>query len=570
MGRPDRSSHHHSARRVTERLKFLRNYWYTLLFVKPVQIYGRIWFKLYRPTLRQSKRFSLRKIAGVWSLTARREHSLVGSDTFRFLNEIGQLDQIGWNGPQKGKLWRYNQHYFDDLNAIESKGRKDWHSSLLAVWVAGNPVGKGVGWESYPTSIRIVNWIKWALNGNSLPHVCLVSLLMQARWLRGRLEVHLQGNHLFVNAKALIFAGLFFDGPEASRWLDKGFAILVAQVPEQILSDGGHFERSVMYQSLILEDLLDIYNLCSAYEAELNHNQIMLLDGWRQLVQTMIVWLKAMCHPDGEISFFNDSAFAIAPSPNEIIAYAQRLGFVHGEFAPIGRLSLTESGYIRLANDSAVGLIDVGPLGPDYLLGHAHADTLSFELSVFGQRMIVNSGTSCYEVCDERLRQRGTAAHNTVVVNNENSSEVWNSFRVARRAYPTNLISDENLARVCCSHNGYKRLPGKPIHKRSWELNGETMVIRDEIEGRHQLAEARFHFHPDVIVTSKQNSDCGEVLLPNGKEVMWHVNFGEARIEKSTWHPKFGVSEPNLCLVVKLENGSGEILFSWGSSALVG
>ena len=28
-------------------------------------------------------------------------------------------------------------------------------------------------------------------------------------------------------------------------------------------------------------------------------------------------WLKNMCHPDGEISFFNDSAFDVAPRMQE-------------------------------------------------------------------------------------------------------------------------------------------------------------------------------------------------------------------------------------------------------------
>ena len=40
-------------------------------------------------------------------------------------------------------------------------------------------------------------------------------------------------------------------------------------------------------------------------------------------------------------------------------------------------------------------IFDVAPLGPDYLPGHGHADTLSFELSLFGHRFITNSGTSC-------------------------------------------------------------------------------------------------------------------------------------------------------------------------------
>ena len=77
---------------------------------------------------------------------------------------------------------------------------------------------------------------------------------------------------------------------------------------------------------------------------------------------------------------------------------------------------------------------DVAPIGPDHLPAHAHADTLSFELSFKGRRVFVNSGTSEYGLSAERQRQRGTAAHNTLVLDEENSSEVWAGFRVARRA----------------------------------------------------------------------------------------------------------------------------------------
>lgn len=103
-----------------------------------------------------------------------------------------------------------------------------------------------------------------------------------------------------------------------------------------------------------------------------------------------------MCHPDGEISLFNDAAFDIAPSVAELDGYARR---VLVDVAPIVSsplVQLWESGYVRLARGTAVALLDVAPVGPDYLPGHAHADTLSFELSVGTQRVLVNSATPCY------------------------------------------------------------------------------------------------------------------------------------------------------------------------------
>ncbi len=107
----------------------------------------------------------------------------------------------------------------------------------------------------------MVNWIKWFLAGASPEPEWLDSLADQVRVLERRLEFHLLGNHLLANAKALVFAGFFFEGPDAQRWLYRGRTILDSELPEQVLPDGGHFERSPMYHAIILEDLLDLENL---------------------------------------------------------------------------------------------------------------------------------------------------------------------------------------------------------------------------------------------------------------------------------------------------------------------
>jgi len=92
------------------------------------------------------------------------------------------------------------------------ENKKELQSDLIKKWVQENPPGEGNGWEPYPISLRIVNWVKWDLAKNCLSDEALHSLAVQARYLLKRPEFHLLGNHLFANAKALIFAGLFFYG----------------------------------------------------------------------------------------------------------------------------------------------------------------------------------------------------------------------------------------------------------------------------------------------------------------------------------------------------------------------
>jgi hypothetical protein len=90
--------------------------------------------------------------------------SMTGPSSFVFLNEAGTLENAaGWNDVRRSKLWLYNLHYFDDLSAPVDSQRTLWHRNLISRWIVGNPPGEGNGWEPYPLSIRIVNWIKWAL-----------------------------------------------------------------------------------------------------------------------------------------------------------------------------------------------------------------------------------------------------------------------------------------------------------------------------------------------------------------------------------------------------------------------
>ena len=499
--------------------------------------------------------------ADAWVRPARRAPSLLGPERVVLLNDVRDLTPSTWDDPSLEKLWRYNLHYFDDLNALDAHSRKHWHIALLLRWVQENPPGSGTAWEPYPTSLRIVNWIKWALGGNDLPNEFVTSLAVQARWLTRRLERHLLGNHLFANAKALFFAGSFFEGKEADAWLEQAFRILRREMAEQILEDGGHFERSPMYHALALEDVLDLCNIAATFAAAIRPQWHAEVEGW------------------GRHSI--DAALAcsdVSPGRRDRVlqrrcgrhrARAGRTGALCGASRPRAAAAIVRdhgapaSGYVRLETPAAVALLDVAPVGPDYLPAHAHADTLSFELSLFGGRVLVNSGTSCYGVSEERSRQRKTAAHNTVVVDGCDSSEVWSGFRVARRARPFGLrIAGGERMEVSCSHDGYTRLPGRPVHTRAWRLTESELVIEDRVSGTYRNAQARFHLHPCAAIDV-----CAEnaltLRLRGDQVVRVSVEGGTIAAEASTWHSGFGRSEENRCVVVNFNGESIRTRFEW-------
>ena len=477
------------------------------------------------------------------------------NDQFEFLSERGQLTD--WNDPSKSKLWLYNLHYFDDLNSIDADDRYDLHEALVDRWIEQNAPGIGNGWEPYPTSLRIVNWIKWLLATDRVTATRVSSLVIQAKVLSQTLETHLLGNHLFANAKALLFAGLYFSGEEADEWLKTALKVFDKELSEQILPDGGNFELSPMYHAIITADVLDMVSVMSAYDDQRCDS---ILSDCKEALPGMLRWLEVMTHPDGDVSFFNDAAIGIAPSFKDLLGIAVSCGIT----LPTSELrhlrQLPNSGYFRLDLQDGVLIGDVAKVGPDYIPGHAHADTLSFELSVFGGRLLVNSGTSVYGVSAERERQRGTAAHNTVIIDGENSSEVWSGFRVARRASPFDLSADPKGNWLKCSHDGYRRLRGKPVHTRRWSASERALVIEDQVEGDCKFAQARFHIHPDWKVRLQGRevtceSEYGVVALM--------VTKGIPNLETSTYHPKFGVTLINKVLTVDLESGAAKLEVAW-------
>jgi uncharacterized heparinase superfamily protein len=529
-------------------------YWRTLRHLRPEQVVGRLNHRLHRARPDLSKAPPLRRPNGRWIAGAHRDPSLLGPQRFRFLSVEHELFAGEWDDPALARLWRYNLHYFDDLTARDAQQRHAWHRALVTRWIADNPPPHGTGWEPYPVSLRIVNWIKWALGGAVLESAWMHSLAVQIRWLRGRLETHLLGNHLFANAKALVFAGLFFDSTEAQRWLDKGLALVERELDEQILPDGGHFERSPMYHALALEDLLDLIDVLEAFDVH-SARISRLTTRLRERVPAMQRWLRAMTHPDGSFGMFNDCAMGIAADRSELDRFAAELGVAPATLPDEGATHLDPSGYMRLATESVVALLDLAPIEPAYLPGHAHADTLSFELSLHGRRVVVNGGTSRYGDGPARQRERSTASHSTVQVAGIDSSEVWAGFRVGRRAHPLELTSQTDAMpwSVTCSHDGYRHLSGRPLHRREWRLDTDELVVEDHVQPARHRAIARYLFAASIRLrpdgaTSWRLDEAGRTL--GSVEVM----RGTPQMVPAQVTTRFGVLDDTQCLAITLDD----------------
>jgi uncharacterized heparinase superfamily protein len=481
---------------------------------------------------------------------------------FVFLN---RREQIGfpprWSAPGLPRLWGYNLHYFEYLWDLGV----DAGRAAALDWTLRHPLGPGqIGWEPYPTSLRLVNWCVFFFGEHrerseadvALRDALWSSIFLQSEWLARHLETHLLGNHLLENGAALLLVGSCFEGEAAARWERAGRDLLAAELSEQILADGGHLERSPMYQLRVAWLLLALRNAAGAALAP-------LIDGPLGRLLRAVAELR---HPDGEIALLNDSAFGVYPSPRALIEQARAIGAPAAEPAPEAAVfSLPETGYYGAAGRGGDWLVcDAGPIGPDYQPGHAHGDLFSFELSLAGRRVLTDSGVHGYEADALRAWCRSTRAHNTVEIDGQSQCEFWSVFRVARRARPHDVRFEPRPGGFLLSawHDGYQRLAGRPRHQRRfrWDARG-VLLVRDEVaSSRPVTACSRLHLHPDCVVEEITGLRA-RIRHPGGLFQVVFAGAGALALEASDYCPEFGTKLGRRAL--RFETAGASLVFGF-------
>lgn len=470
-----------------------------------------------------------------------------------------------WNLETFSKLWIYNLNYFDFIIKKPNSLSNSDVNFILEKWIKDNQYRKTISWDPYPLSLRVINWIKWIYQGNYISENVRNNLYHQGIYLLKNLEFHLRGNHLLANAKALIFLGCFFESKNGNPFLKKGKTILVSQIMEQVNKDGSHFEKSPMYHNIILEDLLDIKNIDATIKKILTEKESEILDC---AIKKMLIYMNKIIHPDGDIPFFNDSTFSISSFPKKLNEYAEKIykEKITYEYSDekIRSFFHNDSGLFSIKQDDSFFLIaDLGDVGPKFIPGHAHAGSLSFELSIKNKRIIVNSGVSDYSIGKIREYERSTRAHSTVEVDGKNSSEVWSSFRVGKKARVFNrFISEKNkIFKVEASHDGYKNCFKNVIHKRCWIISENKIVIKDFVFGKHNTAIARFIIHPDCIV-SKINDFFYEIRSEDAL-INLRIKTGNSELVSANFSYEFGKVKKTSAIEVCLLNGNSAIEINW-------
>lgn len=379
-------------------------------------------------------------------------YTCLAGERFSFLNLEHEF--AGWDFNEYGNLWTYNQNYFDWLN--QEKMGVEEGCKWIDRFIEDLPTG-GFAFDPYPIALRSINWIKFFCRyPECATKKRLGPLYSQLRLLERKLEYHLLANHLLEDAFAMYVGAVYFGDMRLQK---KACRLLLRQLGEQVLPDGAHFEQSPMYHCILLDRLLDCVNIGGPGEASL-----------REFATRMLGHLASVMWSDGSIPLLNDAAYGIAPTPAQLFAYAGRLGIRWDAVA------MKECGYRKLQAGRMAAIVDVGSIAATYQPGHTHADSLNYELRVDGNPVVVDTGISTYNKDARRQLERSSAAHNVVVVDGKDSSEVWGGFRVGRRAKAEILCCDQDA--IVASHNGF----GK-VCKRRFAIAETAFVVEDWYDG---------------------------------------------------------------------------------------
>ena len=346
------------------------------------------------------------------------------------------------SAPDAGsRLAEFERHYGADvLEAARSGGDP---SQLAASWSVANPPRGGDAWHPYTASTRAANWIAAATLDPSLAPVVGEGVRRALARVAANVEDDILGNHVIRNAVALILGGAAFED-RALRRRDE--AVLARELPEQVLPDGGHYERSPAYHRLVLRDLLSVRPYVD-------------LEG---AITRMTRFAAASSRPDGAPWLFNDGGLDVAP----------RL-----ELTPPGDgvRVCPDTGYVFITRGELALAFDCGPVSPSFLPAHAHADVLSFQLWLRGEPVVVDPGMPTYDAGAERDFFRSTQAHSTVAVGGS-QFEPWGAFRAGPLPRPELIDAGETsvAGRVMTEHGE---------HVRTIRLEPEVVIVEDETRG---------------------------------------------------------------------------------------
>lgn len=453
-----------------------------------------------------------------------------------------------WTARRITSGWRARLHSFGwlrDLDAVSDRiSAKRRAEEFVRAWLEHHDRWQSFAWDPDILARRIIVWMCHApLILSNKDHIyrsrVLNSLARQARHLARRIDDAEPGPARMITIIGLCYAGLFL--PQGGARLKHGIQLLERELAETVLPDGGIATRSPREA---LELFIDLKGLARAFE----RSREPMPEGILTALDRLAPAIRALTHGDGHLALFNGS---YEERDHDV---ARILGDDYGGMAPHdnGR----HSGFQRLAREQTIVIVDAGPPSPLPYSRNNHAGTLSFEMSVGDERLIVNCGslTSLHDpeatplkgvtVAELNLMARATAAHSTLVMNDTNSAEVLENGLIGDGPGVVEFDRREDGGAVWLEamHDGYRRRYGYDHRRRLYlspdgnDFRGEDVLINRTRRRRPLKFDVRFHLHPDVKVTAEDGEEDTFLLeTDEGQRFRFRARGGHAALDDSIY-----------------------------------
>ena len=434
-----------------------------------------------------------------------------------------------WPNPSLNPLVAAAIHGFDwlrDMRALGTDAARERARLLVGDWLKVHDRWGAITWRADVLGDRVANWLAHyaflAGADEEFGTALRRGAARQLKHLARAATAGPQGAAQFVVVKGLIFGGVALPGFEAV--LARGLALLEREIARQVLPDGGHYQRHPGFQLEVMRTLIDIEGALAAAHIEPPPEL-------RHAIDRMAPMVRCLRHGDGRFPLFNG-----ATESDDV-----QIALVLARSGTRGRAlsAAPHSGFHRLAVGRTVILMDAGAPPPAEADEHAHAGTLSFELSVGRDRVIVNCGSQPVATGEWRDALRATAAHSTLVVDDSNSAEVLAAGGLGQRPVVVEVSRREvdGCLLIEASHDGYRKALGL-IHRRSLYLASDGSDVRGEdiLEGTGgQSVAVRFHLHPRVQASPIEGGSAVLLKLPSGQGFRFRAAGGTIGIEDSVY-----------------------------------
>ncbi len=450
-----------------------------------------------------------------------------------FGGAVRPLTPGGWHDGGGAPLLRATAHGFTwlrDLRVLGTDAARLRARLLVADWIASPPADP-MAYRPDVVGARITAWLAHydffaATADDSFRQRLMARLVADARGLSAAIPAEEQDARALTAIKGLIAAAVAL--PEHTGFMQRALRYLPGEIQRQVMPNGWHIERSPAAQLTALQDLTEIRELLRAGQTQPPQELT-------NAIERMAPALRVMQHGDGSLALFNGSQQESSTLVSLVLAQAGRGGR--------GSPSSTEGGFQRLQAGRSVLIIDCGEPPPPGADRTAHAGTLSMELSIGRERLIVNCGSFPAGPPAWQEAARATAAHSTLVIADHNSSEV-KPDGLGRR--PTVVEAHRQEANGAywleAHHNGWKKPFGAVHHRRLYmSASGEYIGGEDVVEAPQTLSFVlRFHLHPDVQASLRHD---GSVLLRLRSKASWELRAEHVQVslEESIY---LGGSEP--------------------------